>query len=63
MATDQERMSYYLLPAKNPGSGSIYNPGATGTANIYVPPAQKPPAPRTPAEASRNSRARREGGQ
>jgi hypothetical protein len=58
MATDQERMSYYLLPAKNPGGGSVHNPGATGGTNIYVLPAQKPPAPRNPAEASRRGRAR-----
>jgi hypothetical protein len=58
MATQEEKESYFIVPAKNPGSGSIYNPGATGTANIYVPPAQKPAAPRTPAEASRRGRAR-----
>jgi len=60
--TDQERMSYYLLPAKNPGSGSIHNPNATGSGFLYVPPAQKPARAKSIAEASRNGRARREGG-
>jgi hypothetical protein len=45
-----ERESYYIVPQKNSGSGSI-----------YTPPSTKPAASKTIAEASRNGRARREG--
>jgi hypothetical protein len=44
-------------PARfNPGSPSIFNPGAPGSGFTYVPPSRNPPAPTTPAEASRNGR-------
>jgi hypothetical protein len=55
MATQAEKESFYLLPAKSPGGGSIFNPGAAGSVNIYVP-STKPAASKTISEASRRAR-------